>query len=413
MVMNRSSPACSNRTHFWRIVGVLLLAAGIIFLRKPDRFYAPQLLAEDGVVFFSGAYEHGWHSLLIPYGGYLHLLLRLVALLADSLDPLWVPAIYNYSAIFLNLAAIGLIFSPRVHLPAKPMLGLAVVLVPHTGEVYAHLTNMQWSLALILVLLLLSDDAHGFGQWLLNVSVVIIGGLTGPFLLFFAPLFIARAWWRRTRASWILLGLAGATALIQFVILFQNRGAFARSDPSQVRWLLSIMGARLYGSLIMGFHWLLISPHIGWLVLGGLCTLLWLYFGLRAGEEAYERRVLVIAGCCVIFPVMARFFHDTVSLTAMDNGDRYFYVPRVVLIWLIVVVAARARDWQRWTIAICLTIGLVMNLSSIQREPLKQYPWKLHVAEMRAGLPLHVPTNPEGWEIITGPRHSVPPAQAR
>src|ERR1035437_2093481 len=149
MVMNRSSPACSNRTPCWQIVSVLLLAAGIIFLRKPDRFYAPQLFAEDGVIFFAGAYEHGWHSLLMPYAGYLHSLPRVIALLADSLDPLWVPAVYNYSAIFVILAVIALIFSPRVHLPAKPILGLAVVLVPHTAEVYAHLTNMQWSLAVI------------------------------------------------------------------------------------------------------------------------------------------------------------------------------------------------------------------------------------------------------------------------
>jgi hypothetical protein len=272
---------------------------------------------------------------------------------------------------------------------------------------------MQWLLALILVLVLLSDDAHGFGQWLLDASVVIIGGLTGPFLLFFSALFIARAWWRRTYASWILLGLAGATALFQFVIVFQNRGDFVRHEPSNLRWLLSIIGARLYAPIIMGFHLPSISSHFGWLLLGGLGSTLWLYFGLRSGENAEERRILTIAGWCVIFPVMARFFHDTESLAGVENGDRYFYISRVVLVWLIVVFSARARDWQRWAIAICLTIGLIMNLTSIRHEPLTQYPWKLHVAEMRAGLPLRVPTNPEGWEIITGPRYSPPPAQAR
>jgi hypothetical protein len=272
---------------------------------------------------------------------------------------------------------------------------------------------MQWLLALVLMLVLLSDDAHGFGQWLLDACVVVIGGLTGPFLLFFSPLFVARAWRRRTRASWILLGLAGATALVQFVIVFQNRGDFARHEPSNLPWLLSIFGARLYAPIIMGFHLPFISLRFGWLLLGGLGTTLWLYFGLRSGENAEERRFLTIAGWCVIVPVMARFFHDTESLAGVENGDRYFYVPRVVLLWLVVVVAARARDWQRWAIALCLTFGLVMNLTSIRREPLIQYPWKLHVAEMRAGLSLRVPTNPEGWEIVTGPRYPAPPAQPR
>ena len=57
----------------------------VLYARMPDAFSHPQFWAEDGTIFFLDAHSGGWRALLDPYSGYLHLIPRAVAWLAELL----------------------------------------------------------------------------------------------------------------------------------------------------------------------------------------------------------------------------------------------------------------------------------------------------------------------------------------
>jgi len=200
-----------------RAVACMTVAAVglVLFLRKPDSLRNPQFYAEDGTVFFIGARQLGLQAFLTPYGGYLHMLPRTIAYAAGFFDPLWTPAVYNGVALCIDVAVVAMLFSQRVRLPAKPVLALALALVPHNGEVFLSLTDLQWLLALALVLLLLTDDAATAAQRWFDRGALALCGLTGPFLCFLSPLFVMRAAVRRTREAATLAVLALLAAALQ------------------------------------------------------------------------------------------------------------------------------------------------------------------------------------------------------
>jgi hypothetical protein len=70
----------------------LVLAALVMFVRKPDSFINPQFLAEDFWPFFAEANTFGPKVLGWPYNDYLHLLPRLIVWLASPLNPAIQPA---------------------------------------------------------------------------------------------------------------------------------------------------------------------------------------------------------------------------------------------------------------------------------------------------------------------------------
>jgi len=84
---------------------------------------------------------------------------RLIAAVAIHLPALYVPFFFNITALLVALGVLSRIFSSRVELPFKTLLALSVVLIPRPQDVFLTITNIQWVLALALVLLLLSADA--------------------------------------------------------------------------------------------------------------------------------------------------------------------------------------------------------------------------------------------------------------
>ncbi|MFZ1054213.1 MAG: hypothetical protein WAN79_00950, partial [Opitutaceae bacterium] len=276
---------------------VLFVCAAILGLRRAGAFTNPQFWAEDGY-FYERARSVGWHSLFVPYNGYLHLVPRSAAIVAANADPALVPSIFVGFAALFTLYVASRTLSPRCPLPRYAGLAaFAVVLVPDTYEVLLNLVNLQWVLAGGLVLLLVSRDPSGWGPWVHDLAASVALGLTGPFSIVLAPLFLWRAWMRRTRASALLAAAVAACAVAQaYCVHISPPGEPGVPGGWGVsRLLLPAIGRRIGGSLLLGS---LVPGEaaIGIGTVAGLATLAAIGFlALRPGPARRERCVLGIA----------------------------------------------------------------------------------------------------------------------
>lgn len=396
--MNPSPPAGSGTASprlFW---GTLFAAAVLLVLRRPELVLNPQFWAEDGRVFFKQMHEDGWRSLSIAYQGYYHLLPRLIAALGACFDPSRVPALYFASSFVLNLAAIAWVFSPRIDLPRRSLIALAFVLVPHTGEVLLNITNLQWVLAPGLLLLLLSRDPETPLQWAFDLLALVLLGLTGPFVVIWLPFFAWRVWRRRSFASLFLGLIAALAAGVQISAYLQFT-----PPPSEglllAEPLLRTPGLRIWGSLLLPKPW---TKHVPTFVYIAISLFAWgLAFFLSRNPPAKRelRLVLLLSGGLIICAAIYKFRFELNLLQSVHNGDRYFYIPKLLLLWFFIFELGSPETWRRRLSGIFLSVCLIASISGYRAKPMVDYHWQNYMADIRAGREVVVPINPPGWNI--------------
>jgi hypothetical protein len=382
-------------------VWVLAALAVLLALRKPHALHTPQLWAEDGSIFLMQADMHGVSSLAMPYMGYLHLLPRLIAWIAPRLlDPAWWPGFYNGVSFVIWVAVLGRFFSRRLNLPGKPWLVLAFFLGVNTGEVLFNITNLQWLTAFVLIQqAIIAPPMNQRERWgdLLMLAVV---GLTGPFVAAFVPLFIWRWWRRRSWDNFAVLALLGACAGIQawFVITTGPKFDY-QSEPVRLFAMLPVIARRLIVWPVLGERIALGLPNAVVGALGGTILAGLLAWTLRPHPRRAVRAAIVAAFGLIMLASVFRTRPDTWAADNLIFGDRYFYIPRVLIAWLLIwEFNATPRFIAGFARMLCLLAVLVHARDYVLPAP-KDYRWKDHCEPIRRGVRADIPTLPEGWTL--------------
>lgn len=379
--------------------GWLTLLAVLLVLRRPDAFLHPQFWAEDGMFYVDALVRKG-SSLFLPYAGYLHLVPRLTALAAARFDPLWAPAITTGTAFALTLVTFARLLSPRVELPLRGLLPLAVALLPDAREILFNLANVQWLLALGLVGLSVSRDPLRWTGHAGDAAFVLLAGLSGPFSLLLTPLLLVRAIMRRTRASIALAVLLALTAGVQGWFVSHNPEA-AVTHATAFRWTLvpSIVGLRL-GELLVPESWLP-APGSGlfWLglagvvILGGVIVLAW-------PRDSHRTSRTLLAGAFLFLTAAAFFRYRQIQSVFLEPhiSPRYFFVPQALLLWLLISQAA-AGPARRIAARLLLAGFLLVALRGFRLAPFVDLHWPDYAREIRAGRACTFPVNPPTMTI--------------
>ena len=400
--MKSASPPWTGRLWIGLLSVVLLL-----WVRKPDSFHNPQFWAEDGLIFFSQQVQLGARAHLEPYAGYLNAVPRLAAALAGLLPYRYAPAAYNAAALLVMLALVWKLYSPRLGLRWPLPFALAVALVPHPGgEVFVCLANVQWILALLLLAVLLQRSPETRAQAAGDAGIVLLTGLTGPFLLLALPLLMVKAWRSRSRPDLLKMNLAvlavgAAAAAVQLWTLLHAPIDEPRPSPSSPGVWGRLLGGKLIGTLFLG-------PEIpyrldqGFLMFAGLSLLLGILWALRRSPEALER-----AGFCLFFgaavaaAAFAKFAESPGQLIPLGAGARYFFIPAVTVAWCLLLVVSSTRGAPRRAASAALLAILGSSLlSAFRSPPLEDFRWREQAA--RIGGPekeLRIPINPHPWMI--------------
>ncbi len=382
----------------------VVVAAVVLFIRKTDSFLNPQFWAEDGTIFFLQQYENGASVIFQPYAGYLHLVPRLVALFADTFFPYSeAPLIYNFSSLLLTLFVVANVFSPRFKVKPKPLVALAIVLVPlYSNEVFLNITNIQWILSFLLIILLLKqkpDSSYGnvAGQFIYDLLLLAFCGLTGPFSIFFMPFFIWRGYRDRDLYSTSLLLTALTTALVQMLFIISASGQTESSQASLTLELCSlILGIKVFGTLFLGK---VAAYQVNHYILSVLYLSLVLLLAKVSASDDQLIRLCLGLHLVMIMAVFYRLGGDLAVLVPEGNGARYFYIPHVLLTWCLIALLNRSAAWEKILVGVALTLVLISALTSSFRSPaLIDYDWRSY-SSMIGKEDVAIPINPQGWKI--------------
>lgn len=199
-----------------------------------------QFYAEDGAYFYSDAYQFGWRCLLMPYGGYLSTLQRLIGLLAQLVPFGLAPLVMNLCAIAIQILPVNLFLSARfkaISYNVRLFASLLYLAIPNAFEIHANTTNIQWHLALLALLVLLSQAEAAKAWRYFDYAVLFFALLDGPLGILLVPIAAFLLWVRRDRRTALALGVMIPFAVVQSLfILFSN----SRRPRSQWRFLRTI-----------------------------------------------------------------------------------------------------------------------------------------------------------------------------
>ena len=377
---------------------IVLAAGGISLGRMPDRFFNPQFWAEDGY-FFTWALRDGLQSLWAPYGGYHLLVPRLAEIVATHLPLIYAPAFLNLIACVIALVVVSRVLSQRSQLTHAPLLAFCIVLVPRPEDIFLSIENIQWIMALAFILLLISSDAHSHKQRLYDYTASILCGLTGVFSILFLPFFGLRALQRRSTHSTVLAVLVAVTAMTQAWFVAHNPPLYVE-HASRFNYSLVpvVTGFQLFVRLFGG-EWLPQMSKTPLFVAGILVVAYWCLIYLDRGDTIDKRgprRMLILAMIAALAASIYRFKYVLFIFATPEHIARYFLIPQVLFVWLL--VSEFSRSLPRRIVAFTLFFAFLINtLTFFRVEPLWDYEWAKCVQQIYAGENVAVPMNPPGW----------------
>jgi hypothetical protein len=295
---------------------------------------------------------------------------------------------------------LGRALSPRIALPAKPLLAFAIVLLPHAEDIFMCMENIQWVASLALIWVLISGDPTNLRERVSDYGAILLCGTTGVFSILVAPFYLLRALSRRTRESLIVAGLVCAVAALEAVFVVQGGRPLdaehaAAFDPGLIP---AVVGYRLISQLF-GFKALLDLPifvlgFAGLAALGALIAM-----ALNPGPAESERRIRWML-CALAVPFAAaalyRFRNMELMLISPEHLARYFFIPQVVFVWL-VVLEFHGGGRRRFVSGALLCAYVGTCLCFFRIPPLTDYHWRVYAPLIRSGQQYQIPVNPEGW----------------
>jgi len=384
---------------------IALAAVALVALRKSDSLINPQFWAEDGGLFFIEAERYGgWGLLFRPYEGYLLIIPRIVAALGAAFPLPLVPGFYAWSALAITGVIAWWLQSPRLNVPGGAFAALALAAVPHTGEVYLTVCNVQWITALGLFALALAADATTPTRRTGELALLAFTGLTGPFVLLALPLFAWRAWTRRSAWSHALLAVALACAAAHVPSLLART-----ADVTGAAWApwhhAAVIGRRVVGTLFLGQLPLsaTLCAVFAFAVLFALVALLRRRRALLPGALP-----LLVAALLVLAATGFKARPDTWTLSELVNGDRYFFIPKVILIWLLAALALTSAPRPRACLFALLLLPLVANAPRFLFPPAPDLHWRASCELIARGQPVWVPILPPDTNILHPGRRPAP-----
>lgn len=408
------SPGGTGRAALFH-AAAFLAAAALVFSRRPDAFLNAQFFAEDGVVWYSNAYQLGLRSLLLPEAGYLHTLSRLAALLAVLFPLAAAPLVMNLCALLLQVLPVNLFLSRRfsgISLPLRLLGCFLYLALPNTFEIDANMTTVQWHLALLACLVLFARPGKTAAWRVFDIVILALLSVDGPMGVLLTPVAFLLWWARRDRWHAVLCGaLIPGAAIQSVVLLFSQSQRAAAPNGASFKLLLSILGRQIFLAALLGIDTVrhLVSRH-GFFaaeVLALAIGVMILAYAFRLGS--LELKLFIGFAALVMALSLARpLASDRVAqwqvLSYPGGGDRYYFFPLLAFFAALVWMAVNSGAWRpaRYFALALLLLSSFAIARDWRYPPFLDLNFREYAREFDRAAPgtrISIPINPRHWHM--------------
>lgn len=380
---------------YWygQVILSFALAFLVVFIKTEDLgFVVNSLWAEDGKVFLNQAYSLGVASLFEPYAGYIHLWPRLVALGSTFISLLYAPWVF-FLGWFIPCAIVAWAIIEFSRVKDAPLFfgiisAFAILLPPHTDEIYFTLTNAQWIIPIYLSLIIIFGRSLG----VLHCLLVFVFSLTGPFAVIFSPFVFLSFLLRWSKAGlWALVSFT-LGVLIQLGFIFNS----GRSNDISLSldldaWLSVILSFFVFGqnaalnTIIGVLYWLLVAYFIVQCLKRA-----------KSGEKIPEIMILLF-GIAVFAASLWSLRNNPSSIGPVAGGARYFFIPYALSI--VFCLSQYSKNKKTSVLAVLLFVSVsALSFKNYDRSALSFHDYAL-LHEKLGGF--HIPIHPQ-WAIYPG-----------
>ncbi len=299
------------------------------------------------------------------------------------------PAAYAFAAFGLTLAVVAKLLSPRIRgLPGRPVIALAVVLIPRgEGEILITVALVHFFLAVLLALLLIQDEPRTRAEWVGDLLVLVLLGLPGPDSLVFLPLFFLRLI-AHSRSAYAVACTAVTAACACIQVSAIVRAPSPPHHPAPLDAWLETFARHPMGSLLRGKP--IAETHLGTTVAVVMLVALLALLGIlvvRQRERAWALTVVLGAAMLIYASAAYRFIQTSGhGFEPYDSGDRYFFLPKLFLVWVLVIGAWTERSRALRALAVSV-LGLAALAAALDFVcmPHAETHWAKQVQELERG----------------------------
>jgi hypothetical protein len=210
----------------------------------------------------------------------------------------------------------------RIPPPLVALLGLSILLTPHPSpaEIWATPANVQWIMATALPLIATTMMSTSIPARANQVAFVTVAGLTGPFSLIAAPLWLWRIGFLRDRFGTLVAGLGLTTGAVQAYFI-------ARSPP-----VTALAPAWLNVTEIVLLRWLS-DPFLVRSALIAAAVIGFLLAASLLGRYRVQRAACVVYALAIMAVTVWKIRAYDPLLVNTGYGARYFYVPTCMIMF--------------------------------------------------------------------------------
>jgi hypothetical protein len=389
-----------------------LLAAVLIFSRRPDVLLNAQFYAEDGVVWYAQAYNLGWlHALLIPAGGYLTAIQGLVgglSLLVPFRDAPW---LMNFAGLILQALPAWFLLTRRCvgwgSLPVRVLQALIYLAIPNSREVHVVLTNSQFHLALLAFLVAFATPPPNRRWKIFDVCVLLLNGFSGPFGIVLLPLMMIYWWRKRQKWSLVVAAVIVPTVVIQLGELFYGGYAYRAAGGSLGATPLRfarILAGQVYFAAFLGENDFATQGDIFRtvaLAIGGSLALLYCLRKCNLELKLFILFSFALFAASLIQPRVGSVASQWEVLTNI-RSMRYWFFPMLALLWSLLWYATNKNEpLQMFGFLALLTATIGMH-NDWRYLPYKDENFQQYVSQFEAvpaGTVVSIPVFPDGFTM--------------
>ncbi len=396
---------------------LFLLLFAILPTRRLGLFIHPNFYAEDAQVWFVQAYSGGWlHSLTLPEAGYLNTLQRLLTGLALIVPFHLAPLVDAVLGLLLQILPVPILLSARCRnwspLSVRCMFAGLYALFPNGNEIHVVLTNSQWHLALVLLLLAFAEPPRTNAGKVLGAAFFLLAGFCGPFGILLVPLLVL-LWIYKRPKTWAVIQAVCLTvgSSAQVYELLRGPARYHAYLGATLKRFLHILGAEVFVGSVSGGHHQFIHMHVVATLLGLVAGTAVTVYCMRFAPVPL-RLLTLYSGLMLAVALHAPLIYGPKPLWDLLIDDpicRYWFLPGLAFLWGCAWCARKAASaWMQRMGTVVMLLTCLGIVASWPYTNFKNYDFPTHAREFEQAQPgthVRIPIYPEEGRYVELVKH--------